>query len=148
MYRLRFDVGSDLEGLDVTLRSIGVGEFLDIASASKRAGEGDNPEDAGSLFEALARNLVDWNVEDEVCAEHAAEECWQCGADAELRRIPVPPTLEGVRSRDVPMVMEIMKRWMSSMAEVNVPLGQNSTAGAPSAPAAPPMEVSTPSPLN
>ncbi|MGA5116848.1 hypothetical protein [Streptomyces pseudogriseolus] len=119
-YHLDFS-GTDLHGLEVSLRSLNVGELADLMELQTKVEQ--DPRNAMDLFTLVAKKIVKWNVEDD---------------DGN----PVPSNLEGLREQDLSFVMALIKPWVDAMASIPLPLEQNSTGGPPSAPAPPiPMET-------
>lgn len=102
-YRLKFE-DEEFEGLEVTARSLAVGDFLDIMGIDQ---SNPDPAEVSKLFEALGKGLVSWNLEDE---------------DG-----PVPATLEGVRSQEFGFVMAIIAAWLSAIADVDPKLRKTSS---------------------
>lgn len=109
-YRLKF-ADEDMAGLDVTARSLPIGEFLKL---TELATLGDDPkaaaEGAADVFRVFAAALVGWNLED---------------ADG----TPVPATYEGITGQDFDFVMKIVSAWMSAMSDVTPPLLNGSSSG-------------------
>lgn len=122
-YRLRFE-GTQLDGLVVLVKSVPVGTMLQMAEMAALV-DGFTPEDIGTLgmmFEILADAIVEWNLVDD---------------DDQ----PVAPDMAGVRSLDMDEAMLLIQKWMEYTVGVPGPLGQGSTAGAPSGVASIPMDV-------
>jgi hypothetical protein len=126
-YRLKF-ADEDMAGLEVTARSLPIGEFLKLSDLAGLAQ--DDPaamsKGATETFRVLAGALMSWNLEDE-------------------QGQPVPATYEGIVSQDLDFVMKIVNAWMSAMTDVAPPLPGGSSGGVPSAleqsiPMAPPSD--------
>jgi hypothetical protein len=113
-YRLKFE-DPDLAGLEVTVRSVAISEFLKM---TELAGAADDPKvaaaSAGEVFHVLAGALMEWNLDD------AAGQ-------------PVPATYEGIISCELDFVMMIVNAWLSAMSDVSPPLLNGSSAGTTSA---------------
>lgn len=112
-YRLRFE-GTDLDGLEVTVRSVSVGTIMDMAELADVETGRMKAADMRRMLSTFADALVSWNWEDDVT-----------GA-------PVPATYEGVASRDPADVALLVKHWAQAVAGVPDPLGEPSTGGSPS----------------
>lgn len=111
VYSIAWDEG-DLAGLHVRVGGLSVGKMLELTKAAAEV-----PEDfSGSvtsvepLIEAFAEKLSEWNLEDE---------------DGN----PVPATLEGVRQQDLGLVIPVIMRWMSAVADIPAPLPGTSNSG-------------------
>ncbi len=116
---LRFaeDTG-DLEGLEVRVYSLSVGQLLDMSRLTDAANR--STEDSERLFTDFAAALISWNLEDEA------------GLDDEgvsNEPVPVPATLDGVRSCDLDFILRIVKAWMDAIAKVPDPLTSPSGSG-------------------
>lgn len=123
LYRLKFADG-DFEGLEVTLRGLNTGQFLEMSKLAKSvsADKANVDMDAAELmFRNVAHALVEWNLED-----------WNGD--------PVPATYEGVTSQDLDLNMKIITEWVGAMAAVDTPLPVGSSSGAISPEASLPME--------
>jgi hypothetical protein len=115
VFRLHFK-DSDLEGLEVLARSLNTGQFLDMEEAKAERAAGGKRGKVGTerMLELFAGELVSWNAEDE-------------------DGIPVPATMEGIRSQDLDLSLKIIDAWTDAIAGVSVPLPETSSAGQPSA---------------
>lgn len=109
-YHLDF-AGTDMDGLEVSLTGLSVGELADLMELQGRIDE--DPRHALDLFKLVAKKIVKWNVEDE---------------DDK----PVPATLNGLKKQDLSFVMALIKPWVDAMASIPLPLEQTSTGGQPS----------------
>lgn len=133
IHQLTFDQSDgELEGLEVTLYSLSVGQLLDMTRTADQADR--SVEDMEKFFNDFAAALVSWNLED--------------GAidDDGVSLQPVPATLEGVRSCDLGFVIRISNAWMEAVAGVPAPLPVPSSGGQPSLEGSLPMEPLPPSP--
>lgn len=115
-YRLVWEPGTDYAGMEVRVRSIPLGGFLQVTELARLAA-GDlsslTPEDVAGLrgfFEVIAGCLVSWNLE-------------QPGGTA------VPPTVEGLLSLPMDLVMAIVGQWTSTVGGVAPPLPSGSGGG-------------------
>jgi len=99
VYRLDFE-GTEYEGLELKVRGLTTGEYLDMVALSAPGTDGDGETDG--LLRMLSTHLVSWNLVDE---------------EGE----PVPTTFEGIRTNDLTMNMAIISAWTEAM--VNLPAG-------------------------
>lgn len=139
--RLHFE-GTELDGLEVTMRSVPVGTILDLAEMSELASKftPEGVQKLGEVFELLAQALLSWNMEDELCDAHADMDCEVCPPDAPRTVVPVPANLEGIKSLDLDEALLLVQHWTQAAAGVSGPLAQTSPGGSPSAVASLPME--------
>lgn len=96
VYKLDFE-GTEYEGLDVKVRGLTTGEYLEIVSLSAPSTEGD--KETEGMLRMFASHLVSWNLEDE---------------DDK----PVPTDYDGVKSNDFVMNMFIINAWTAAIASV------------------------------
>lgn len=106
-YELAWPDGHRLHGLQVTVRSVQLGDFIAMMRA-------DDAADTAGVFEQqlaqLAPSLVDWNAE----------------ADGDK----IPATAEGLRRLDKRIFVELFDRWLDVLAGRDLgPLGESSTSG-------------------
>ena len=123
IYKLDF-TGTDHEGLQVSIRGLNTGQYMDLFVAKSEAEAGG---ETTRLLQIMASRLVGWNVEDE--------------AD-----LPVPATLDGIKAMDLDFNLAIVNAWTTAMAGVSAPLEPSSSGGEPSLEASIPMEVLSASP--
>ena len=91
---LRFE---DLPGLEVAMRPISVGKLMDMAGIADGVKAGKSTEEETlELFRMFASKLQSWNLD---------------GDDDQ----PVPADLEGVRSLDSDLFMQIFEGWFEGM---------------------------------
>ena len=124
-------VFEDHEGLEVRMRSVPLGPFLDISKLAEMAGDSYVPapqdvEKIDQLFTAFAEYLIDWNLEDE-------------------DGTPVPATLEGVRKQDFDFALLMVMEWIQAAAGVPSPLERPSNSAGTSQEVSLPMEPLSPS---
>jgi hypothetical protein len=118
VYLLQFE-GEDLAGLEVRMRAAKLGVLFigpEAFAVDERMQAGEKPtaadlEAVTFEFRSLADHLVSWNLDDD-------------GGN------PVPATLEGLKTLEVPLVARITKAWQSAMKEVPAPLSKRSSNGA------------------
>jgi hypothetical protein len=111
---LRFE---DLPGLEVVMRPISVGKLMDMAGMADGVKSGKASEtDTLELFRLFAGRLVSWNLD---------------GDDDK----PVPADLDGVRSLDTDLFMQIFEGWFEGMTSApkapRTPSPNGSAAGLP-----------------
>ncbi|KUN03142.1 hypothetical protein AQI95_24600 [Streptomyces yokosukanensis] len=121
-YRLKFADG-DYEGLEVTMRSVSIGEM--------RALQGAGGDEAGRdgfdrMVSLVASHMVGWNREDE-------------------NGQALPPTLESLEDEEPSLINLVIDRWTDAVAGVSAPLEQPSNSGASAPVESIPMEALSPS---
>lgn len=97
IYRLDFS-GTEYDGLEVRVRGLTTGEYLELVSLSAPGTEGEAKETDGML-RLFSTHIVSWNLVDD---------------DDE----PVPTTFDGIKSNDLTMNMAIIGAWTDSMVAV------------------------------
>lgn len=117
-FKLDF-AGTDYEGLQVTIRGLTTGQYMDLFEAKAEAEAGG---ETNNLLTIMASRLVSWNVEDD-------------------DDMPVAATLDGIKTQDLDLNLAIVNAWTTAMAGVPAPLEQPSTGGTPSPEASIPMEA-------
>lgn len=122
IYNLNFE-GTEYEGLAVSIRGLNTGQYMDMVTAKAEVEAGG---ETNNLLTIMASRLVSWNVED----------------DDDL---PVPPTLDGIKTQDLDLNLSIVNAWTTAMAGVPAPLEQPSSDGGSSLEASIPMDVLSPS---
>lgn len=116
-YKLNFK-GTDLEGLEVTMKSVTVREFGEMLKAATL--EGITPETIQSndmILKLFADSIVSWNLED-------------------AKGKPVPRTVEGVKNQERPLIAKLLSAWQFAVAGVDSPLPSASGDGGTSQEAA------------
>jgi hypothetical protein len=127
--KLRFEE-EEFNGLEVMMKPVDVGMYLNIAHLAKIVGSQVRPEDMdrlNDLFVAFADHLISWNLEEE-------------------DGTPVPATFEGVKSYEIDFMLRIIGAWLSTVGGVPRPLGKASPNGESSPELSIPMEALSPSP--
>lgn len=112
VYRLDF-AGTEYDGLEVKVRGLTTGEYLDLVSLGAPGTEGDVQETDGML-KMFASHLVSWNLEEDETGE------------------PVPATFEGVKGNDLTMNMYIINAWTDAMVVVPEKTEKKSVTGSDS----------------
>jgi hypothetical protein len=119
IYRLVFEE-TEYEGLEVRVRGLTTGEYLEIVALSgSTSDEGNETE---KLLKLFAKHLVAWNLQEEDSGEF------------------VPATFEGVVSNDLAMNMYIIDAWTDAMAKAPASTEKKSLAGEPTLVASIPTE--------
>lgn len=108
VYNLNFD-GTEYEGLQVKVRGLTTGEYLEIVALSAPNAEGDNETEG--MLRMFADHLVSWNLVDDETNDN------------------VPTTYEGVVSNDFMMNMFIINAWTEALAEVPEKTEKKSVTG-------------------
>lgn len=121
-YNLDF-TGTDFEGLRVSIRGLNTGQYMDLFAAKTEAETGG---ETNQLLTIMAGQLISWNVEDD-------------------DDMPVPATLDGIKTQDLDFNLAIVNAWTTAMAGVPAPLEPSSTGGGSSLVASIPMEPLSPS---
>lgn len=106
VYKLDFE-GTEYDGLEVRIRGLTTGEFLELVTLS-----GATTETGGEtekLLKLMSTHLVSWNLQD--------------GDE------PVPTTLEGISANDLSMNMRIIDAWTDSMSSVPASVEKKSPSG-------------------
>ncbi|MFI8448252.1 hypothetical protein [Streptomyces erythrochromogenes] len=122
IYNLDF-AGTDYEGLQVAVRGLNTGQYIDLFDAKAEAEGGG---ETNQLLTIMASRLVSWNIEDD---------------DDQ----PVPATIDGIKTQDLDLNLAIVNAWTKAMAGVPDPLEQPSTDGGPFPEASIPMAELSPS---
>ncbi len=104
-YLLKFK-DSDMEGLEVLMTSVSMGDLLALQSADATK---TSPADMARLLGILERAMISWNVE--------------------IDGVPVPATAQGFESMDMAFVMDIIMAWTEAISGVSPPLPGNSLSG-------------------
>jgi hypothetical protein len=118
IYNLDF-AGSDFEGLTVSIRGLNTGQYMELFAAKTEAEAGGETND---LLTIMASRLVAWNVVDD-------------------NDMPVPATLDGIKTQDLDLNLAVVHAWTTAMAGVPAPLEQPSIGGASSLEASIPMDA-------
>lgn len=133
-YKLIFD-DEEMEGFEVTMRSLTIERFLELTSLVDQFGVEDKDSTSAEainginrLFMVFSESLVSWNLEDE-------------------KDEPVPTTLEAVEQQELSFIFQIVTNWIAAMSMVAPPLPNGSKPGVNTeALASLPMEMTSPSP--
>lgn len=110
VYNLDF-AETEYDGLQVRVRGLTTGEYLELVSLSAPGAEGANETE--KLLRFFALHLVSWNLEDEDTEEI------------------VPQDYDGIASNDFSMNMAIINAWMDAMTSVPEKTEKKSGSGEP-----------------
>lgn len=142
-FKITWDDGSELAGLEIRARSVSTGQFLAIHRLARAVDEENDDRTAAEVDELLAsyekltsefaKVLISWNLEEP-------------GDDGTPQ--PVPATHEGLLGQELDLVLMVVYRWIAVMTGVSDDLGKDSTSGEQLAEASLPMEPLSPSPEN
>lgn len=124
VYNLVF-ADPDMEGLEVKARSMPLGDLMAMADTIDNIGQA-TIGDVDEMLAKFAEVLVSWNLEDD-------------------DDMPVPTTLDGLKSQDQEFVFAVVVSYVNAVTGVSAPLPQTSPGGEPSLAASIPMDVSSPS---
>ena len=120
VYNLVFD---DLDGLEVKAHGTSVGQVRRFVTFGEEASFAETLE----MFDAFAKALISWNLEDD-----AGE--------------PVPATVQGIEEfPDSVLMSKIVNTWVRTVSGVDDELGKGSSSGGPSLEESIPMEPLSPS---
>ncbi|RKN61858.1 hypothetical protein D7231_31795 [Streptomyces klenkii] len=117
---IAFEEGHPFAGLEVRLRGLSLGEYLDLIGM----GEVDRSAVSDGL-KMMSAALLSWNLEDEETGE------------------AVPATAEAVYAEDQEMMLAVMNAWIDALrggVRQGSPLPESSPAGEPSPAVSIPME--------
>lgn len=118
-YKLSWEYGHDLHGLEVTARAMRLGELLRLGGMADEAKA--NAGSVGELVDQFAGVLVEWNREDETGA-------------------PIPADATGVRHLEDWEFFEVLNAYINAGIGVSGPLSDGSPSGRPSPVQLPPMD--------
>lgn len=124
VYNLVF-ADPDMEGLEVKARSMPLGDLMAMADTIDNIDKA-TIGDVDGMLAKFAEVLVSWNLEDD-------------------DDMPVPTTLDGLKSQDQEFVFAVVVSYINAVTGVSAPLPQTSPGGEPSLAASIPMDVSSPS---
>src|SRR4051794_14536511 len=116
VFKITWEDGTELAGLEVRAKSVPMGEFLEFEEYAEKIDKGDVPA-TRALLGMFAGVLVSWNLEVETVV------------NGETVTQPVPATLDGLLSQDLEFVLAVVDKWMSAAAGVPDDLGKGSTSG-------------------
>lgn len=117
VYKLDF-AETEYEGLEVRVRGLTTGEYLEIVTLSGATTEGGSETE--KLLKLFSSHLASWNLEED--------------------GIPVGTTFEGVKSNDLAMNMFIIDAWTNAMTAPSPDTEKKLLTGDPSLVASIPTE--------
>jgi hypothetical protein len=118
LYQIVFGEGTSYEGLEVTIRGVSTGAFLEISEMAETMGDKPKAAEIRRLLERVGGLITAWNVT----------------ADGE----PVTPGYEGLAALDLDLAMEIFTRWSKAVGGVDPTSPKPSANGATSPAGQPP----------
>lgn len=123
VFKLKF-ADPEFDGLEVLAASPSMDTFVAIA---RHAGKNVDTEALDELLGHFCVSLISWNLEED--------------------GVPVPATVEGLRTQEPDFVLEVVDAWMDAVngTSANDPLAQPSDAGGQFQEALIPMETLSPS---
>lgn len=119
-YKLKWDEGHELHGLEVSLRGMSIGELEEVAALRESVGETSSIGQIKPLMDILGRALIKWNYEDENGVSIAISE---------------------FQKQDARMLLAIVGAWTEVVGAVPAPLPRPSSDGKKSEEALIPMEI-------
>lgn len=108
--RLVFKDGTVMDGAEVVVGSLNVGDYMAFTQLSKA---GTKPEEFEKIAEILGRKILSWNLEEE-------------------DGTPIPHDVTGILGLELDMVMAIITAWTEGVTSVPAPLPEGSSSGATS----------------
>lgn len=109
IYKLKFE-DPTLEGLEVKVRSMSIGEALEFAELAEKMGDSKDVAQVRPVLEKLAEKIASWNVEDD-------------------EGNPVEITVENLFALEMVTVMAVIEAWMEVVGGLSDPLSKNSSGG-------------------
>ena len=107
IYKLDFSE-TEWDGLEVRVRGLTTGEWLQLVQLSASAQEGDS--EAEGMLKMFASHLISWNLEDD-------------------EGLPIGTTYDDIKENDFTMNMAIINAWTDALANVPEKLEKKSGAG-------------------
>ncbi|MGH7774463.1 MAG: hypothetical protein ACREQA_19745 [Candidatus Binatia bacterium] len=101
--------GEEYEGLEIRMKSMPLGDFLDLDSQVRDTGD-DNSEAFENVIKRVASKLISWNLVQE-------------------DQTPIPATFEGLLEQDLVFVRDILDAYRVSLFGVDTPLPSSSDSG-------------------
>ena len=123
IYNLTF---AKFEGLEISIKGLTTGQMMemwDAKAASKSDSEVTVSKGTNDMFEMFVDALKEWNLEDE-------------------EGVPVPKTMDGIKSLDLPFVLSLCEGWTTALAGTGEELGKDLPSGNKSQEELIPMETS------
>ena len=117
IYKLDFE-GTEYDGLEVRVRGLTTGEYLELITLSGVATE--DGSETEKLLKMFSTHLVSWNLQE----------------DDE----PVDASFDGIKANDLAMNLAIVDAWTNAMTSVSASTEKKSLAGDPTLVASIPTE--------
>jgi hypothetical protein len=116
---VQFEEGHEYHGLEVRLRGMSIGEYLEFTGY-----DGGDGETVGGLIARVGKHLESWNLEDQ-------------------NGTALPATAEAMQAQDHELVLAIANAFMETLQGVHKsdPLPESSPSGGPSLVESVPMEA-------
>lgn len=135
IYKLTWADDTEYAGLEVRARGAQLGTLLELMTLATQVRDTRDAESGvevvKSLLTGFAAVLVSWNLEEPVDEDDL---------DGEAR--PVPATLDGLKSQDLPLVMTVIEEWIEAVSGTPGDLGKGSSSGGTSPGGSPTTEAS------
>lgn len=113
IFKITWDEGTDLAGLEIRARAVSMGQFLEFQEYADKIDDGDT-DAIKQIMAMFAGVLVSWNLETQ--------------DDEDAPPVPVPPTLESLYAQDLEFALAVILKWMDVAAGVTDDLGKESTS--------------------
>ena len=120
IYKLVF-ADPEFDGLEVRARGLTTAELLEMQALEPTGNEAEDATKLERQLQLFAGKLVSWNLE-------------------EPEGVPVPTTLDGVKTQELDFIMQVIDAWMRAVMGIAAPLGPPSNSGGTSLEASLPME--------
>jgi hypothetical protein len=118
-YRLDFS-DTEWNGLEVRVKGLTTGEYLQLVQLSATSEEGDSETEA--MLKMFASHLISWNLEDD-------------------EGDPIGTSFEDIKENDFTMNMSIVRAWTDALASVPEKVEKKFTTGDAALVASIPMET-------
>lgn len=117
---LTWDDSTEWAGLELTMRRLSIGELVAVTTLSDSASTSlkDDLKLIDDLAGTVSSGLLEWNFTREERQD-----------DGSMLEVPVPTTVEGVKSADMPMLLAITGAWIDLATQVKAPLRKASPSG-------------------
>ncbi|MFD6035719.1 hypothetical protein ACFWHF_14430 [Streptomyces griseoincarnatus] len=109
----------ELEGFEVRMRGLSIGEVLEIQKLEEVSKE--NLQALNKLLEFTAAHIESWNLEED--------------------GVPVPVSLEELKGLDMPVISALLDGWTKAVSDVPDPLDEPAPSGGTSEAPSIPMEL-------
>ena len=127
IHNISFAENHTLHGLNMKTKTASIKEFATLAKMLTKIGskfkQGIIPESGDEALSSVDDAVRAWDSVTEIFASKLIS--W----DMELDDVPVPATLEGIKSLEDNLVMIVVEGWMEAIGGTPDPLERNSTNG-------------------